>query len=590
MRFSDSRRLTGPNVYFDVCGVVLEAFEEARDPERLARWRQCVLQAADALAWPEPAFHLKQHPKGATLAFSAPFDQLYCATEVNEWAWSTAIGQAVMYAPGHADATDGACALKTLQLLAGAEAEPALMAFLDRAAETDWPVLADDDQLSIGFGTHVQVWPRREVPELSVLEAIAPEPMPIAMVTGSNGKTTSVRLLSAIVRASGLACGHCCTDGLFFNGELVEADDYSGPAGARATLRHPQVQAAVLETARGGLLRRGLACQDADVALVTNISEDHFGEYGVFTLDDLAQVKLSVAKGLRTGGWLVLNAADPMLLKHGPGYAGNSAWFAADWHNPHLQRMLAAGLPVCGVIDGHLRLEAKGHAYDLGAVDDMPLSFRSMARYNIENLAGTALSALLMGMPVSEIARTLGRFGSGHADNPGRLQSWRFADVQVLMDYAHNPEGMQGFLAIARAFTGSGRLAVLLGQAGNREDADIRKLAASLAGFHPDLAVLKDMAGYERGREVGEVPGILRDELLRCGMPDDAVSTCLDEVQAVRLILAWAQSGDVLALPVHGLNERNAVQDLLDAMQAQGWRSGQALPELPPSTESGVEL
>ena len=310
----------------------------------------------------------------------------------------------------------------------------------------------------------------------------------------------------------------------------------------------------------------------------------------MFGTDDLAQVKLSVSKGLRSDGWLVLNAADPMLLKHGSAYTGNIAWFAADWHDPHLQRMRAAGVPVCGASDGHLRLVATGQEYDLGAIDDMPLSFRSMARYNIENLAGTALSALLMGMPVSVIVRTLARFGSGHADNPGRLQSWQFADVQVLMDYAHNPEGMQGFLAIARAFTGSGRLAVLLGQAGNREDADIRKLAASVAGFHPDLAVLKDMAGYERGREVGEVPDILRDQLLQCGMPDAKIRICLDEVQAVRLILTWAQAGDVLALPVHGLNERNAVQGLLDVMQVQGWRSGQALPELPPSTENPDEL
>jgi len=590
MRYTDSRRLTGPNVYFTVCGVVLEAFEEARDESRLADWRARVLQAADALRWPEPAFHLKQHPKGATLAFTAPFDQLYCATEVNEWAWSAAIGQAVMFAPGHADATNDASAMKTLQLIASAEAEPALMAFLDKAAGSGWPVLADDDLLSIGFGEHVQIWPRQYVPELSVLDAAPPKHVPIALVTGSNGKTTSVRLLSAIAKANGLACGHSCTDGLFFNGALVEADDYSGPAGARATLRHPQVQAAVLETARGGLLRRGLACHDADVALVTNISEDHFGEYGVFTLDDLAQVKLSVSKGLRPGGHLVLNAADPMLVKHGTAYTGQTAWFAADWHNPHLQQAHAQGLPVCGVSDGRLRLDSAGHTHDLGVVNDMPLSFRCKARYNIENIAGAALSALLMGMPVSVIAQTLARFGSGHSDNPGRLQSWRFADVQVFMDYAHNPEGMQGFLAIARAFIGSGRLAVLLGQAGNREDVDIRKLADSVAAFGPDLVVLKDMAGYERGREIGEVPAILRDQLLACGMRAADVQICLDEVQAVRVILTWAQAGDVLALPVHGLHERNAVQNLLDLMQEEGWQSGQALPELPPSPESGAEL
>ena len=590
LRFTDSRRLTGPNVYFSVCGVVLEAFEEAHDDARRAAWQSLVSQTAQALHWPAPVFHMKRHPKGATLAFTAPLDLLYTAVELNDWAWLSVLGQDVLFAPGHPSVTDGSSAFQTLQCLARAERQPDLMAFIDKAAENNWPVLTDDDLISIGYGEHVQVWPRHEVPDLSVLDAPAPPHMPIALVTGSNGKTTSVRLLSAMVRANGLACGHSCTDGLFFNGELVEADDYSGPGGARATLRHPQVQAAVLETARGGLLRRGLGCSNADVALVTNISEDHFGEYGVFTLDDLAQVKLSVSKGLRPGGYLVLNAADPMLVKHGSAYAGHAAWFAADWHNPHLQQAHEKGLPVCGVSDGRLRLDSAGHTHDLGAIDDMPLSFRSMARYNIENMAGAALTALLMGTPVAAIAQTLARFGSGHADNPGRLQSWRFEDVQVLMDYAHNPQGMQGFLAIARDFTGSGRLAVLLGQAGNREDADIRKLADSVAAFHPDLVVLKDMAGYERGREIGEVPAILRDQLLACGLRAADVQICLDEVQAVRLILAWAHAGDVLALPVHGLNERNAVQNLLDIMQVQGWRSGQDLPELPPSAESGAEL
>lgn len=578
-RFTDSRRLTGPNVYFDVCAVVLEAFEEAHDETRLAQWQTLVERAAEALNWPKPRLHQKRHPKGATLAFTAPFDQLYCATEVNEWAWSSAIGQSLGFAPGHPPVTDEVSALKTLQRISASEAEPALMAFLQAASETDWPVLVDDEQLSIGLGERVQRWPRSDLPLQTVLDPVAPPRMPVAMVTGSNGKTTSVRLLSAIARASGLSCSHCCTDGLFFNGDLVEADDYSGPAGARASLRHPMAQTAILETARGGMLRRGLACREADVALVTNISEDHFGEYGVFTLDDLAQVKLTVSKGLRPGGYLVLNAGDAMLVKHAVAQTVPCAWFAADWQNPNLQRALAEGLPVCGVSAGRLRLEHAGEAYDFGALDAMPLSFRGLARYNVENLAGAALAAFLMGLSLQSIAQTLADFGAGQNDNPGRLQSWHFADTQVFMDYAHNPEGMQGFLEIARA-CGTGRLAVLLGQAGNREDADIRKLAAAVAAFRPDLVVLKEMAGYERGREPGEVPDILHRELSRCGTPDANVRICLDEVLAVRSILSWARDGDVLALPVHGLDERTAVQRLLDAMQSDGWRAGQALPEL----------
>ncbi len=577
--FEDSRRLTGPNVYFSVCGAVLEAIAEDDSSARIAMWREYVLQACTILRWPSPEFHQKIHCKGATLAFTAPLDQLYSATEINEWAWLRACDSFELYSPGFLDYTDNDKAFQTLTRLAAAEAEPALMTFISAAEKNHWPVLLDEDLVSIGFGAQVKIWPRQQVPSFDVLNESMPKHLPIAMVTGSNGKTTTVRLLSAMCRASGLATGHSCTDGLFFNGALVEADDYSGPAGARATLRHPLVQAAILETARGGMLRRGLACQAADVALVTNISEDHFGEYGVFSVDDLALVKLTIAKGLRQGGTLILNAADPMLVKHGVGKAERLAWFADDWTNQKLQEALNNAQPVCAVHNGQLCLQSDGQCYELGAIVNMPISYQGLATYNIENLAGAALAAFLLGIPVEIIAQTLQSFGTNRLDNPGRLQSWQFGTTRVLMDYAHNPDGMQGFLRIANAFNGTGRLAVLLGQAGNREDGDIQKLADTVADSSPNLVVLKDMVGYERGRQPGEVPAILQQQLLKSGMQDSQICVCLDEVMAVRVILEWAQDGDVLALPVHGLQERDAVQALLDAMHEQDWRPGQALPD-----------
>ncbi len=577
--FEDSRRLTGPNVYFSVCGAVLEALAQGDITAQIALWHENVLQACTALQWPAPEFHQKTHCKGATLAFTAPLDQLYSATEINEWAWLRANNVSEQCAPGFLDCTNSDNAFKTLTRLSAAEAEPALMAFIRASEKKQWPVLLDEEQLSIGFGAQAKMWPRQAVPSIEELRDGHPAHLPIAMVTGSNGKTTTVRLLSAMCRASGLATGHSCTDGLFFNGELVEADDYSGPAGARATLRHPLVQTAILETARGGMLRRGLACQAADVAMVTNISEDHFGEYGVFSLDDLAQVKLCVAKGLRSGGTLILNAADPMLVKHGHGKADRVAWFANDWINQKLQEALNNAQAVCAVQNGQLCLHANGQLHDLGAIVSMPISYRGLASYNIENMAGASIAAFLLGVPVEIIAQTLQSFGNNREDNPGRLQSWQFGTTRVFMDYAHNPEGIQGFLGIANAFNNAGRLAVLLGQAGNREDADIHKLADSVAEFSPTLVVLKDMAGYERGRHPGEVPEILQQRLLQLGMQNNQLCVCLDEVLAVRTILEWAQAGDVLALPVHGLHEREVVQALLDAMQTQDWLPGQALPD-----------
>lgn len=583
MAFTDSRRLTGPNVYFNRTAAALEALSQSVDEAQTAQWRSHVENLAAALHWPEPDFHVKCHAKGASLAFTAPSDQLYCATEINEWSWSAVCGENTQYAPAFPATDDAVAALHAFRRMAAAEAEPQLLDFITDAEAHDWPVLLDEDAVSIGFGAQTLSWPRHPFPEKPHLPDAVPKAIPIAIVTGSNGKTTSVRLLAAMARAAGYACGHNCTDGLFFNGVLVEADDYSGPAGARATLRHPRVEAAILETARGGLLRRGLATDQAVAALVTNISEDHFGEYGVFSLDDLAKVKLTVAKGLRPDGRLVLNAGDPLLLRHGEALRGNTAWFAADWNCAALQQKLEQGAAVCAVDNGHLSLHADGIVHDLGRIEAMPLSFHGVARYNIENLAGAALCAHVLGFNLEAIKTVLSDFGRANADNPGRLQHWQFQDVRVFLDYAHNPEGMQGFLGIAQAVRGQGRLAVLLGQAGNRENDDIVKLAECVAQFHPELVVLKDMAGYERGRGPGEVPALLRSALMMQGVTDDAVLTRLDEREAVRQILQWAQPGDVLALPVHGLPEREAVHALLDAMSAANWQAGLPVPEWPPA-------
>jgi cyanophycin synthetase len=586
MALTDSRRLTGPNVYFNQPAAALEALAMDVSDSQLALWQKHIEHISSALNWPAPMVYVKSHAKGATLAFTAPPDQLYCATEINEWSWSAVCGDDSQFAPAFPCIEDIASAIQCFRKVASAEAEPLLFEFIANAEAKGWPVLLDEDTVSIGFAAQSTSWPRQPFLDLPALPKSDVRHIPIAMVTGSNGKTTSVRLLSAMARAAGFASGHNCTDGLFFNGLLVEADDYSGPAGARATLRHPGVEAAILETARGGMLRRGLATNQANAALITNISEDHFGEYGVFNLDDLARVKLTVAKGLRPDGRLVLNAGDPMLVKHGDGLHDNTAWFAADWNCLQLQSQLAQGLTVCAVDNGHLSLHADAIVHDLGSVEAMPLSLNGVARYNIENLAGAALCAYVLGFGIDAIKSTLANFGSENADNPGRLQRWTLNDVRVLLDYAHNPQGMSGFLAIAQALRGQGRMAVLLGQAGNRENDDIVKLAECVADFHPELIVLKDMVGYERGREPGEVPALLRSALTMQGISDETVVTELNELEAVRQILQWAKPGDVLALPVHGLLEREAVHRLLDDMAATNWRASDSVPEWSLPSES----
>lgn len=583
--FDDSRRLTGSNVYFAGCGAALETLgAQARDPVALAAWWMRANAAREALGWPTTEPVVRVHRSGTSLAFVAPADQLYAATEINEWAWCASVGFDDFHAPGHPAAHDTTLALHTLQRFAAAERRPRVMALLAAASSHALPALFDDDALTLGLGVHGRTWALDDVPAADDVPWPALGTIPAALVTGSNGKTTTVRLIAAMLRAHGLRTAHSCTDGLFVGDagaiERLESGDYSGPGGARQLLRRTDVEAAALETARGGLLRRGLALAQADVAVVANISADHFGEYGVHSVEDLAEVKLTVARAVSAEGWLVLNAEDPLLRRLGPERAPRIAWFAVDDTALPADAM---ALPRCATRDGHLLLDDGSETHDLGAIVAMPITLGGRARYNIANAAGAALAASLMGVPIATLRAVLADFGRSHADNPGRLQRWTFAGIDVFLDYAHNPDGLGGLLDIAQAHR-YGRLALLLGQAGNREDAQIRDLAATAARYAPDLVVVKDIDGYLRGRTAGEVAQVIRQELLRLGMPESALPVRLREADAAREALEWARTGDVLVLPVHSLDAKAEVAGLLDALEAGGWRPGDLLPSLPAST------
>ncbi len=587
--FQDSRRLTGCNVHFAGTGAALETARGlAVDDGAVQRWRDRIALARWALDWPAGPVVAQRHRSGVSLAFTAPADRLYTATEVNEWAWAATIcdGDADApachaHAPGHAAAWDGDLALRTLRALAGAEANPALLALRAAAAEHGLPFLADDDAVSVGAGAGHRAWPAAALPTPAAVDWAALHDIPTALITGSNGKTTTVRLVAAMCRAHGWPTAHSCTDGVFFDGEALESGDFSGPTGARTALRHPQARAAVLETARGGLLRRGLAICRADAAVVTNISEDHFGEYGVHGLEDLARVKLTVARAVDADGLLVLNADDPVLVAAAEELDCPLGWFALDADAARLVAHRARDGRTCGVRAGRLVIERGARGQDLGEVAAMPLAHGGRAAYNIANMAAATLVAQALGVAADTVANVLARFGAAHGDNPGRLQHWRFGALQVFVDYAHNPDGLRGFLRAIDAGHRDGRLAIVLGHAGNREDADLRAVAATAAAFAPDLVVLKDIGGYERGRAAGEVAAIMRDALVGAGVAADAIETRLDEVEAARRPLDWARDGDLLVLPVHELDARDEVVALLDTLRDRGWRAGQPLPPRP---------
>ncbi|MEO6364710.1 MAG: Mur ligase family protein [Luteimonas sp.] len=593
--YDESRRLTGCNPYFDGTGAALETTGGIPDDAAVAHWRQNISAARGALHWPPGVVMVRRHATGASLAFTAPADQLYAATEVNEWAWSCALAAPtprgdkgsekpaaasaeIHRAPGHAAFWEQASALNTLRLLAAAEANPALLALLHEAAARNLPSLPDDEFLTLGEGIGSVTWPIDALPSPADVGWNALHAIQVALVTGSNGKTTTVRALAAICRAHGWRTAHSCTDGVFVDGDMLESGDFSGPGGARAALRTPDVEAAVLEAARGGILRRGLALCHAQAAIVTNISADHFGEYGIHTLDELAQVKLTVARAIQADGLLVLNADDDVLTRHAGELTCPIGWFSLDAGHPRLAAHRDNNGTTCAPRDGHLYLHRDGIEHDLGDVADMPLSFGGHAAYNIANLAAAALGAIALGIPADTIARTLHRFGEAPGDNPGRMQRWTLGGVRVVLDYAHNVDGLQVLMQSADAARGDGRLALVLGHAGNREDDDYRALAAIAARYRPGLVVLKDIDDYLRGRAPGEIAGIMRDALLENGVSASNITIQLDETRAALDTLRWARPGDLLVLPIHSTSARDTLTGILDDLRNQAWQPGSPLP------------
>ncbi len=577
--------MMGPNVYSDSEGAVLDV-RVARDESVLlaqlcAEWEAAVHQLNDAMQSPTSVTSVHADVPdagepwiGASLFIEVAVDVLMTATELNEQAWVMA-EQAVV--SGRTPQTDDVIGERLRAAATAERASRSNLTMLRRTAiQRRRTVTFDDEFLSLGSGAGALVWPLPEAPDAASVVWDTVRDVPIVLVTGSNGKTTTTRLVAAMWRAAGRVAGWCCSDGVWVGDEQLNSGDFSGPAGARAVLRNDRVQAAVLETARGGILRRGLAVHRANSAIITNIAADHFGEYGVRTLHDLARVKAVVAHAIGHDGCLVLNADDPTLRELAPALSVPLAWFSMDASNPLVLQHVRRDGDAAIVRDDRVALHVDATWHDLGAVADMPLALGGTAPHNIANLLGAALLAAVSGVPVTAIRDTMSTFGASPDDNPGRLQVQHFGGLTVLLDYAHNPEGLAALCRTAMTIPASRRLLVL-GQAGDRDDKQLRALvraAWSVTVF--DHVIVKEMERMLRGRSVGELPALFLHELARLGVGPAAVEVAPAELDAIRRALAWSRPGDVLVCPVHV--EKQAVLSLLAQLRAQEWTPGAALP------------
>ena len=525
----------------------------------------------DAVGWPGERLGVRRFSGGASLALSAPPDALYAATEVNEWACETALAQ-VRAAP--LPDFDGAA--ERLRETIALERNPRLIALRTAARSRGLTFLSDADFASAGSGRGAVLWPMDALPDPEGVDWSVVHDIPIVLVTGSNGKTTVVRLLAAMIEASGRTAGTTSTDNVRIGRQVLDAGDYSGPGGARLLLRHGQVETAVLETARGGLLRRGLEIERADAAVITNVADDHLGEFGITSLAELAEAKLLVSRAVKDGGTVVLNADDAILRDAAGAVRSAITWFSLEPGRPEIAAHLRAGGRAVLAEDGLLVLAHGGERTAVARLEEVPVTMGGAARHNVANALAAIGAASALGIGEAAIAAALRSFGTAPEDNPGRANVYHIGGVVVVIDYAHNPHGMAALADMTGAMPASRRL-VLLGQAGDRTDEGIRDLARAAWTLGPDRVVIKEMERYLRGRRPGEVSALLAGEFFRLGMPASGISVAGSELDAVRDALTWARADDLLLLAVH--QDRASVTALLDQMRADDWQAGSPLPQ-----------
>jgi cyanophycin synthetase len=396
---------------------------------------------------------------------------------------------------------------------------------------------------------------RRELPALRAM-ALGPLPhlprprVPVVAITGTNGKSTTTRLIAHIASEAGMRVGMTNSDGIFIGGELVEAGDWTGFGGAARILAEPNVELAVLETARGGILLRGIGYGANDVAVVTNVSADHLGLQGIDTLDELAETKAAVVRMTKPGGWAVLNGDDARTWAMRRETKARWYAFSMDPASLQAEEALEADGRAAVLERGWLVLRRAGERpLRLARADELPVALHGLARYNVANALAAAAACDALELPHSAISAGLASFARDAAANPGRLNLFERDGTVVLIDFAHNEAGLEGLVKVSRGLAGGNRVRLAIGTAGDRTDEVLRNLGR-IGGEAADELVICEKVHYLRGRDREELNQLLREGAAQAGYRGK-VPAYPSELDALRNLLDRADSGDVVAVMSH---------------------------------------
>lgn len=556
LQLDDVRRLTGPNLLWNSAGAAVDVFIDGVDKQQVASlWQVKATEFLRRFGWSNESTIVRVHADGANFALSAPVDALYAACDLAELAWDCCVAELL-----NATMPDWQTRLVQLQADLAEEKNPQLLDLLSAAEHNGVSCLADDDDLSLGMGRTADVWSVIQLPAVQDIDWAKYSDVPIAFVTGTNGKSTSVRLAAEIASAASLQAGVTSTDFIRVGEHIIDHGDYSGPGGARMLLRDNRTEIAFLEVARGGMLRRGLPVQKVNAALITNVASDHLGQYGINTVQELAEVKFLVCKALDSHGVLVVNAENELSREQALKHNVALCWFSADQDNPLIKRQIQTGGRAVFVRDGRIIHHVNGVFDDLAHINDLPMTFNGSAMHNVQNALGVVGLCHALNLPLKAIAKGLSAFGSDAKDNPGRGNRYSYNGAQVIVDFAHNEHSMQAVVNMVKRMPAERRI-VMFSHAGDRSDQEIVDLSKAVLELDAEIYIVAELEDYLRGRELGELPKLVSNVLHKSGVTDDAITVAKSPLAGAQYALQQATEGDVVLLFV--LDQRDKVHSLL---------------------------
>lgn len=429
----------------------------------------------------------------------------------------------------------------------------------------DIPVLLDEDEQSIqlGYGMHLKrfnynmqqgLYPPADITPTEFIDNLfppnSPSRIPIIAITGTNGKTTTSRLTSHILQTNGINTGYTTSDGIYVGSELIDKGDTTGPVSAQKVLGDERVEVAVLECARGGIVRAGLGFDQCDISVVTNIQEDHLGLSDIHTLQELAAAKGIIIDVLKKEGYAICNAENEYSLKLGQNAKSNLALFSLDKENPQILEQINKG-GLAGVAEqGTITIIHGNQIIPVAHVDDIPITFGGKVAFMIQNVLAATIACYIYGLKPAQIAKGLASFHPSVEQTPGRLNIFEFKDFKVMVDFAHNPDGFRGIRDFMAAIDSPFKIGIITGT-GDRRYTDLLELGSLSAQMFDHIII--SQRKFLRGRSAQEIVDNLI-EGIKSQKPEAVYEYIPDDIEPLTYAMSLAKKNSFIC----------ALSDVLD--------------------------